>query len=892
MSADGSRFCASCGTGLLSGEDPLAPGTVADEPRTELRKPNAPPSSDPSSDEWRFAPGALLGNRYRIVAFLGRGGMGEVYRAIDLKLGQAVALKFLPEGLDKDDARQARFFQEVRIARQISHPNICRVYDVSEAQGYDFLSMEFIDGEDLASLLRRIGRLPQDKALQIARQLCAGLGAAHEQGVLHRDLKPANVMIDGRGRARIMDFGLAGLLEQLQGEDTRAGTPAYMAPEQLAGEQLTIRTDIYALGLVLYEVFTGRPAFESSSLAEMLRLKRSSSMTIPSGHVDRIDPHVERVIMRCLAADPAQRPASALAVAAALPGGDPLSEALAMGETPSPEEVAEAGQRESVRPPVAWTLLAFNIIGLLLIVLFGNEVEFHKRLPPAMRPEVLADRAVQMIRGFGYTTAPKDEAFGFDYDHKYIRYMFENGRMSELWDASESPWAVRFWYRQSSEYLVSERRVDELHEHWARTFVTYTDPPALLSGMVAARLDVHGRLLEFQAVPSRSDPGTESPELDWSPVFAAADLAPEEWVPTESQDVPPVASDFRVAWKRRESGAVRNPVRLEAAAHRGRPVYFKAVGAWDPLEAQAISAWSIPKAVVFAIWVVAFVGSLFFGVRHWRSRKADRAGVLRLTALVFGIAFLSWLFESSHVPHGYIELELFLFGVALGLQSGIRYGLMYAAVDPYFRRLWPQSLIPWTRLLSGRLRDPLVGRDVLVGLAFGMATYLLGNGALLFGSRDSMMPVLVDLQPLLSPRYVLVNVLTSCQLAIFIGLECAVVFLLLRVLLRNQWLAALVVFLLALGAYSTNLTTLYSTIMLILAAAIFTYVLVRFGLLALIAHLFIGTFASMTPFTLDASSWYAGTSTLGIAAVAAVILYAFVICFSGRSPLRGEFLKS
>ena len=133
------------------------------------------------SSQGRFLPGTLLAGRYRIVALLGKGGMGEVYRADDLMLEQPVALKFLPESLDKDEEALARFRNEIRIARQVSHPNVCRVYDLGEVEGHTFLSMEYVDGEDFASLLRRIGRLPPDKALEIARQLCAGLAAAHRR---------------------------------------------------------------------------------------------------------------------------------------------------------------------------------------------------------------------------------------------------------------------------------------------------------------------------------------------------------------------------------------------------------------------------------------------------------------------------------------------------------------------------------------------------------------------------------------------------------------------------------------------------------------------------------------------------------------------------------------
>src|ERR1044071_4383411 len=215
------------------------------------RDPRPRDGRDPSSGaDWgRFAPGTLLAGRFRIVAPLGRGGMGEVYRADDLKLEQTVALKFLPDDLMRDAARLAQFHNEVRVARTISHRNVCRTYDIGDADGRPFLTMEYVDGEDLSSLLRRIGRFPQDKAIEVARQMCAGLAAAHERGVLHRDLKPANVMIDGRGHVRITDFGLAVMAGSAS--DVRTGTPAYMAPEQLAGREVSERSDLYSLGLVL-----------------------------------------------------------------------------------------------------------------------------------------------------------------------------------------------------------------------------------------------------------------------------------------------------------------------------------------------------------------------------------------------------------------------------------------------------------------------------------------------------------------------------------------------------------------------------------------------------------------------------------------------------------------
>lgn len=239
-------------------------------------------TSSDSISHGRFAPGTMFDGRYRITGLLGKGGMGEVYRADDLRLGQQVALKFLPDALTDDPIRLAQFHNEVRTARQVSHPNICRVYDIGEVDGHLYLSMEYVDGEDLAASLRRIGRFPEDKATDLARQLCAGLAAAHERGVLHRDLKPANVMLDSAGKLRLMDFGLAavGVVE-----DIRSGSPAYMAPEQLLGKDVSARSDIFSLGLVLYELFTGRRAFVAKTIAELVSQHQAGDVTSPSAIV-------------------------------------------------------------------------------------------------------------------------------------------------------------------------------------------------------------------------------------------------------------------------------------------------------------------------------------------------------------------------------------------------------------------------------------------------------------------------------------------------------------------------------------------------------------------------------------------------------------------------------
>jgi predicted Ser/Thr protein kinase len=328
-------------------------------------------SSISTPEDGRFVPGTLVAGRYRIVSLLGRGGMGEVYRATDLTLAQPVALKFLPDAGPDHRRALERFHSEVRIARQVSHPNVCRVYDVGEADGMPYISMEYVDGEDLASLLQRIGRLPADKALEIARKICAGVAAAHDKGVIHRDLKPANIMLDRRGNVVVMDFGLAAVADQLRGAEARSGTPAYMAPEQLRGEEVTAKSDIYALGMVLYEIFTGKRAYDAGSMAELIRMQESAHFTSMTSIAAEIDPAVDKAIRRCLDPDPSRRPPSALSVSAALPGGDPLAAALAAGETPSPELVAASGKTEGLPLRTSFPL-ALGLAALIIAVPFAR----------------------------------------------------------------------------------------------------------------------------------------------------------------------------------------------------------------------------------------------------------------------------------------------------------------------------------------------------------------------------------------------------------------------------------------------------------------------------------------------------------------------------------------
>ncbi|HEX6849789.1 MAG TPA: serine/threonine-protein kinase, partial [Candidatus Polarisedimenticolaceae bacterium] len=501
---DGSRFCPKCGGALeLGSVDP----TRTSFPRVEPER-----AASTSFDEGRFLPGTVVAERYRIHGLLGRGGMGEVYRADDLKLGQSVALKFLPRDVERDGARRARFLDEVKIARQISHPNVCRVYDVGDVDGRHFLSMEYVDGEDLAGLLRRIGHLPKDKAVQIARQLCAGLAAAHEQGVLHRDLKPANVMIDGRGRAKVTDFGLA-VLGEGGGQERGAGTPAYMAPEQLAGGSATVKSDLYALGLVLYELFTGHRPFTASSAQELARLQRESMPTNPSVHIEGFVPAVERVILRCLRRDPDERLSNALQVAAALPGGDPLAAALAAGETPSPEMIAAAGAEGALSPAKAWVMFGATVVLVLGCLGLARFTMDQGLAPFPKSPDALEDRARELIRSFGYTDEPADAASWWVRRSGYLAYRAAREPSTTWWPSLAGsdlhPWV--FWYRQSPRLLIAENPFGDPP-------IRSNDPPMELSGMVSIAMDARGNLLRLRAVPPHTETQGAPETPDWKPL--------------------------------------------------------------------------------------------------------------------------------------------------------------------------------------------------------------------------------------------------------------------------------------------------------------------------------------------------------------------------------------
>jgi serine/threonine-protein kinase len=837
----------------------------------------------------------MLLRRYRIVGLVGRGGMGEVYRADDTKLGQTVALKFLPETLARDADSLARFYAEVRIGRQIAHPNVCGLYDLIEVDGHHCLSMEYVDGEDLSKLLKRIGRLPADKAIEITRELCAGLAAVHDKGMIHRDLKPANVMIDGRGRVRITDFGLAASAEEIGGESF-AGTPAYMAPEQLAGKPATQQSDIYTLGLILYETFTGKRLFDGRTLAEINDQHASMRQPTLSSSARDIPAAVEQAILSCLQKNPDARPLSVHAVMATLPGVDPLEAALAAGETPSPAMVAAAGTIGELQPAIAWGYFLAALVGLLLAALLAGRSTLIGRIAPDKSLEVLTEKAKETLATLGYNERPHDSNASFSLDRDYLAYVATHEPASKRWNniAAARPGPLVFIYRQSPQELVAKQTMIRPFGPSEAGRVTRDDPPATTPGSVDVSLDRQGRLIGLRAVPAPVFSGTVGHEPDWNLLLTAAGLESSLLTATEPRSTAPVDTDRKAAWQgsyRDQPGVVFH---IEAAAFRGQPVWFDVQGPWarPRMEPRPTTF----RSTVVILVIISFFGWVAIGVlvrRNMRMGRGDRQGALRLTGFLFACSLIAQLLRADHVALSFEETSLLTNLMAQALLYAVITWMNYMALEPIARRRWPQLLVGWSRLLAGRLRDPLVGRDVLVGGLTGVVLTLVVHLAVVvptwlgWTAPAPRFPVATNLGAF---RHLAYYLFWSPYPAVIVAFGTLFQLFLYRVVLRSNWLAFVVLGIAEYFIFTafTNSNDLWSLSVAVFTA-IYMVVALRVGLLAATVAFYVFLVLVATPLTLDLSSWLADRTVVSMTLLFGLLLYGFLVSV-GRKPLLGNAL--
>ena len=389
------QFCADCGTQLIPQSKDIHP-KVTETLQTPIQE---------------LTTGSTFASRYQIIEELGKGGMGKVYKVFDQEVQAKMALKLIKPEVSADKNTIDRFRNELKIARDISHKNICRMYDLGREAGNYFITMEYVSGEDLKSFIRRARQLVVGTAIFIAKQVCEGLAEAHRVGVVHRDLKPGNIMIDKEGNAKIMDFGIARSIsvKGITGAGVMIGTPEYMSPEQVEGKEVDKRSDIYSLGIILYEMLTGQVPFEGDTPFTIGVKQKSEIPKDPKELNAQIPQDLSRLILKCLEKDKERRYQNTDELRASL---EKIEKGIPTAERPVPK-------RKTVTPkPITLTIIRKNLfipaVAVILLAVLG--VVLWRVLAPAKVPFALRAKLSVAVISFENQTGDKN----YDYLRKVI----------------------------------------------------------------------------------------------------------------------------------------------------------------------------------------------------------------------------------------------------------------------------------------------------------------------------------------------------------------------------------------------------------------------------------------------------------------------------------------
>jgi len=606
--------------------------------------------------------------------------------------------------------------------------------------------------------------------------------------------------------------------------------------------------------------------------------------------VKDLNPVIERVILRCLETEPSARPATVLSVAAALPGGDPLAAALAAGETPSPQMVAASGETAGLRPRLAVACLASVLLGLGLVTFLGIHYSGLEKMRLELTPEVLRHKAREIIAQLGYPEKPLDSAFDLQNDSDFQEYVEKNDKPHPNWDAvlAARPSVLRFWYRQSPDDMVAEGFRDQLLNPG---IVTRDDPPTVLSGMINVELDPQGRLTYFQAIPPQKESASgQSAAFDWNVLFAAAGLDAAQFQKAEPMWNSLASSDARMAWTGTWPGTTR-PLRVEAASWHGKPVFFALIGDWT--KPDRMKTEQSPGKKVRQILTIVLIVGFFFGVirvarLNYRQGRGDREGALRLACVMFALEILLWLCRGHLVP-SIDTLGVFIIAVSTALFVSGTTWMLYLALEPWVRRRWPQTIISWSRLLSGQFRDPLVGRDILFGVMLGVMWILIFQFRYIPMMHMGAAPGIAQTEYVAGGREALGAWLMQIPASILGTLGFFFLLLGLKLLLRKDWLAAIAF--VAVYALPQGLTSSYVAVELpaqILVYAIAVLIVYRFGLIPLACAIFTINMLGNVPFTADLSAWYMPTSVLALLSVVALAAWGFYHSLGGEQLWRPE----
>jgi serine/threonine protein kinase len=890
--------CGNCGSMRSSGragshtsgghtsEPTVAAGPASGSSAGDSSEPTvvAPPASGNTSGgstptggrrgDQHWAPGTVLAGRYRVVAPIGRGGMGLVYRAEDLKLGETVALKFLPAALADDPVWLERFYGEVRTAREVTHPNVCRVHDLVEFRAEDgrelrFLTMEYVDGENLADLLRRFGRLPTDKAMELAGQITAALAAAHSKGVLHRDIKPANVMIDGRGQAKLADFGLAIAGDQAAATEL-AGTPGYIAPELLRGGATTGRSDLYALGLVLYELLTGRKAVKDGKVV--------------TGSVREYAPEVpvvaERAVLQCLEADPAKRPVSAGAVLVAFPAKNALEAAMARGETPSPEMVADSADETPMELWKAWALVGTVAALIVLSWVAAGRGGFYAVKLPQLSPDEMRGRAQQYLRDFGYPTKGTVQRMVLVGNFPLLDWYSLHGTVEQKRTFQSSPQgSLLSWYQQAQSSNLMPEETGRLSR------VTVERPPADRVGAETAVVDSDGNLLAMAANPV-GEASAKPRTMDWASVVKATGLDPASVTAATAEFTPAYAFDERRSWTGWYPGHPEHKVSVDAAAWQGRLNYLRVTAPWN-LEETLLTRRIADSAFLMLYPAAAMVGFVL-AVYNMRRKRGDVKGATRLALFLLMISVVHFFLSEPVASHQFGDyLGSFFEHLAYGLYLGAFLWVAYVAIEPLTRKQVPQLLVGSTLVLQGRWRTVRVGREILVGTALGAgtATWFQASHALQWGRWPGATLDVFPPQLLMGARAFLGDCSANILGALLTAAEVTVLFTLFLAIFRKRWIAISLVMVGVLAQADTRGGVLTALVVTAGLAVAYAFVLLRVGLVALVVAGTVSWTSDTAVWPHDWSSWTVAETLWSAAIMLGVAGFGFWLAIGGQKPL-------
>jgi hypothetical protein len=627
---------------------------------------------------------------------------------------------------------------------------------------------------------------------------------------------------------------------------------------------------------VIYELFTGNKA----------SARESSTWSTVEG----IDPTVERVLLRCLEENPDDRPDSALSVAAALPGGDPLAAALAAGETPSPEMVAAAGPAGGLRPGIALACFVSLLVGIVATLPTAG-VFLHARLPFDRSFVALQENAREIAEELGYTDTPSDTASWFAWDMpRYIEIVTSKGVEALIATVDEQGHTLAHFIHRRGDGPIAPLALNG--------GVRWNDPP-VGTGEVGIWLDLQGNLVRLRVRPENSDSEEElRGETDWSGLFEVAGLDPAEFTPTEPSRVPQTFADERAAWTGPIAGDEK---RIEVAAFEGKPVFFQVfpADAEDSSTQPPVGLFIAANVILLVVMLLIAAGALFLAIRNLRLGRGDRRGAFRLAVLVFALDMMDWTLTADHVGHP-VEVVLLAIAVCGAVTLALLTWIVYVAIEPYVRRLWPEAIVSWTRLIAGRFRDPLVGRDVLLGCTASVVFGVPISWALWAIGRAGMVGPLPNnsLTALKGGRFAIGSVFGVILAALAIALGLMMFVLLLRMILRKTWIAVLVAAIILavvngfqFTIFATPEATLFVAILNAMGLVLGLVLLVRFGLLSMVAYMFTSLVLQSAPISFDTSSPHFGTGLFLMLIVVGIAAYAFKLSLAGRSLMRDPILE-